>query len=86
MEVASGGGEGTFRPSWLKKHCVMKAGPKVAGGGVEGRERKRKGGGVRETDSERKGYYTFFIKFPGTKPHQSLSEIEGRERETGCSN
>lgn len=57
------------------KHCVMEAGPKVAGES-RGKERKEKGG-----DSERKGYYTFFIKFPGTKPHQSLSEIEGREKE-----
>lgn len=50
--------------------------------GEKGKGEERKGG----RDSERKGYYTFFIKFPGTKPHQSLSEIGGGERETGCSN
>lgn len=71
---------GKLAPCGAKKHRVMKAGPKVTRErrGKEGKERK----GVGE-DSERKGYYTFFIKFPGTKPHQSLSEIEGRERERG---
>lgn len=60
-----------------------------------GRERE---GGRREErkgrDSKRNGYYTFFITFPGTKSHQSLSEIEreggGMERQgeadAGCSN
>ena len=49
-------------------------------------------GRLRERESERmKGYYTFFITFPGAKPLQRLAEGErGRERErrvgTGCSN
>lgn len=65
------------------KHGAMKAGPSRSGWGDGGR-RGEKGG----RDSERKkGYYTFFIKFPGTKPHQSVSEIEGGGgAETGCSN
>jgi len=55
----------------------MEAGPYVAGES-RGRDRKVK----RAETVKRKGYYTFFIKFPGSKPHQSLSEIEGRgERE-----
>lgn len=46
------------------------------------------GGGKKKEgarDSKWNGYYTFFITFPGTKSHQSLSEIErrGRDRETG---
>lgn len=55
------------------KHGAMKAGP--SGSGWGGGERRGERGG---RDSEwKKGYYTFFIKFPGTKPHQSVSEIEG---------
>lgn len=54
------------------KHRAIKARPANQGG--DGGRRGKKGG----RDSERKGYYTFFIKFPGTKPHQSISEIEGR--------
>lgn len=64
-------------------HVAQKApcheGRTQGNGGEKGKGEQRKGG----RDSERKGYYTFFIKFPGTKPHQSLSEIEGREREGG---
>ena len=56
-------------PCSIKYH-VMEAGAIVAG---RRKGKERKGG----RDSERRGYYTFFIKFPSTKPHQSLSEIEG---------
>lgn len=59
-------------PHVALKHGAMKAGP--SGSGVRGWGNGGWRGERGRRDSERKkGYYTFFIKFPGTKPHQSVS-------------
>lgn len=69
-------------PCFIKQHR--------GGRTLDGRRGKKWKG----RDSKWNGYYTFFITFPGTKSHQSLSEIERRgvgkqrqgEADAGCSN